>query len=517
VVDNGTTSLGFLGQQPFYFPPISIPTLPGLNLTDDEKRLVSLMESRGRLARAQMLISDAYYRGMQVIRDLGIAIPPQLSGLRTLVGVPRLAVDPIVERCALDSFRFPNQTDANQDLTDVWTMNGGDSELTLALTDTKALGRSWVTVGSPIEAGDAPMIRAESPLNISALWDVRTLKPSAVLQAFWLDEQRHAAVMFPDQTITVAQNNDYQWVVVDRDQHNFGEVPIRRIPNRARANFRDGYSAITPELMSITDAMCRTLLGLEVSREFYSVPQKIILGATEADFQNADGTPKSAWSTYISNVLALEADEDGNKPEIKQLQPYDPSVYTKLIDMYSGIAAGILGVPAQYVGLYTQGNPVSAEAAQVSESRLDRQAKNDMSSWNQPLREVAQLALRFMNNGVLPEEARRLQVDWKDPAMLSISQVSDAYSKQASEGMVPATSDVVLKRLGYSDVERARLAADRAVDGGESLLLELAKSLSAKAARVDKSVLADIGGPNAPTAADVANGGTNVATPPAGK
>src|SRR6266704_4355954 len=116
-------------------------------------------------------------------------------------------------------------------------------------------------------------------------------------------------------------------------------------------------------------------------------------------------------------MLALERDEDGNLPEIHQMQPFDPSVFTKLIDMYSGVAAGILGVPAQYVGLYTQGNPVSAEAAQVSESRLDRQAKNDMASWNQPLREVAQLALRFMNNGVLPDEARRLQVDWKDPSL----------------------------------------------------------------------------------------------------
>jgi hypothetical protein len=489
VVDISTT--GF-GTQPLYFPPTSIPMLPGLNLSDDEKRLVARMESRARPARAQMLISDAYYRGMQVIRDLGIAIPPELAGLRTLVGVPRLAVDPIVERCALDSFRFPNQTDANQDLTDIWQMNGMDAELSMALTDTKALGQSWFTVGAPLEAGDVPMIRAESPLNISALWDVRTMKPSAVLQAFWLDEQRHAAVYFPDQTIQIAQNNEYQWVVIDRDQHNFGEVPVRRIANRARSNFRDGYSAITPELMSITDAMCRTLLGLEVAREFYSVPQKLILGATEADFQNADGSPKSAWSTYISRVLALERDEGGNVPTVQQMTPYDPAVFTKLIDMYSGIASGILGLPPQYVGLYTMGNPVSAESAQVSESRLDRQAVNDMSSWSQSLREVAQLALRFMNGGTLPEEARRLQVDWKSPTMQSMAQMSDAMFKQVSAGSVPATSDVTLKKLGYSDIERARLEEDRLLDQGRQLLLEVSHDLTAKAARVDKSLLNDV-------------------------
>jgi hypothetical protein len=52
---------------------------------------------------------------------------------------------------------------------------------------------------------------------------------------------------------------------------------------------------------------------------------------------------------------------------------------------------------------------------------------------------------------------------------------------------------VTLKRLGYSAVERARLAADRLLDGGDSLLNELAHSIVAKDVRVDKALAADLG------------------------
>jgi len=60
--------------------------------------------------------------------------------------------------------------------------------------------------------------------------------------------------------------------------------------------------------------------------------------------------------------------------------------------------------------------------------------------------------------------------------------------KQVQMGAVPSTSDVTLKRLGYSSVERARLDVDRKVDAGASVLAELASSLQAKQARTNTSI-----------------------------
>jgi hypothetical protein len=110
-----------------------------------------------------------------------------------------------------------------------------------------------------------------------------------------------------------------------------------------------------------------------------------------------------------------------------------------------------------------------------------------------PLEDAMRLVWRFANNGAeVPADMQRLETDWEPAATLTVTGISDAMFKQAQMGAVPATSDVVLKRLGYSSVERARLEVDRKVDGGASILAELATSLGAKEARVDMSIARDI-------------------------
>lgn len=472
-----------------YFAPVFIPTLPSLHLSDDERALISKLQMRGWRQRYWMELTDTYYRGMQVIQDLGIAIPPELnSNLRTIVGWPRIAVDPYVERLAVDCFRLPGETEADQDLADLWAENGMDAELPLAITDALAMSRGWFTVGSPDEPGDAAEICVESPLNISAAWDVRTAEPKEVLQSYWLDDRRHAALYLPNQTIHIGEDDDGIWQIVDRDVHNFGRCPVIRMANMPRSDNRDGVSSITPELMSIVDGACRTLLGLEVAREFYSVPQKYILGATEADFQNPDGTPKSAWATYISHVLAIESDDQGNQPTVGQFKAYDPSAFTKVMEMYAAQAAGILAAEPQDLGLYTQGNPVSADAKQVSESRRDRRSGRMGAVFGVSLKKTVQMAVRFMNNGDLPDKFRRIAVDWVDPRIPNFSAAADGVSKLVNEGVWVAWSDVTLKKSGLNAVERMQMQKDREKDQAQQVLQEIGSEVEAKLIRTATSL-----------------------------
>src|SRR6266571_8274140 len=148
-----------------------------------------------------------------------------------------------------------------------WQDNDLDAEQSLAHIDAMSMGRAYLTVGSNPEPGESPIISAESPLNISVRWDVRSRKPIAALQTYWLDERRQGTLYLPDQTIHLGEDDDYQWQVIDRDQHNFGMVPVVRMANRPRSNMRDGASEITPAIMSVTDAACRTLLQLDVAGE----------------------------------------------------------------------------------------------------------------------------------------------------------------------------------------------------------------------------------------------------------
>jgi hypothetical protein len=488
------TSVIFPGWVEPSYSAVYIPDLPSLGLSQDERDMVSRLSMRSYRLRAQMLLTDAYYRGNQIINNLGIALPPELDNIRVIIGWPRIAVDPYIERLQLDSFRLSNSTIADQTLTDLRIRNGLDSEDSLAFTEALVMGRAYYTLSRDEDdgPGDLPDVHAESPLNIAVEWDIYSRKPKAVLQSYWDQDRRHAALYLPEQTVFIAQDDKAEWQVTHRDQHGFGFVPVIRMPNRPRASARDGSSEITTELMSITDAACRTLLNLTAASEFYSVPQKLILGATEDDFIASDGSKKTAWETYIGRVLALQRDSEGALPQVHQFQAYDPSVFTKVIEMYASQASGILGAPPQDLGLYTQGNPVSAEAYQVSEARRDRRTRNMQQHFGCGLIEVAQMAMRFMNGGELPAGYDRIAADWRDPQIVNFPGMSDGLAKLMAEGAVPRGNDVVLRKLGFNAIEREQMLKQLDEDPGMKIINSIGTAVVTKAIRAT-SVLANAG------------------------
>lgn len=455
---------------------VTIPTLPLLGLSEDERLLLERLQEVSFECRTGLEMSEAYYLGEQVVRNLRIAIPKELEFLRTVVGWAAVAVDPLVERLAVDGFLLPGATDADAYLADLWALSGMESEQSLAFTDMLSLGRAYGWVG---KGEDGPRITIESPLNMTVLWSLDGSTPRAALQAYRNEDlSEHATLLLPNQTIGLARDERDEWQVVDRDQHGFDFVPVVRIANRARTTSRDGRSEISTPMRSTIDSACRDLLGLEVSRELYSVPQKVVLGATEADFVNADGTPKKGWDTYITKVLGLERDEDGNLPELKQLQPFSPAVFLDIKSSRASDFAGYAAATPQDLGLYTEGNPVSADAQEQADTRRNDRARLKQRMASTPLVRLMQNAIRFDNGGVLPAEYRRMSLDWAAMRPPSLSLVSDGLSKQVAAGMVPATSDVTLKRAGYSAVERARLAQDRQSEGQANASAQFVAALS---------------------------------------
>ncbi len=475
------------------------------NLSDDEQSMVSRLSSRILSQRYGMQLHDAYYRGTVAIKDLGIAVPPQLRHLKVALGWPRVCVDALDERLDVEGFRYNDATDVDADLQQIWQENSLEGESQLAHIDALVFGRSFVAVGTQ-DQSDSPLITVESPMDVVVEWDARARRMMAALRLSGAEGSHTSTLYLPDQTLYCEQGNG-GWHVVERDEHGLGMVPMVRIANRARSYDRNGVSEITPEIMSITDAASRTLQGLEVAREFYSAPQRYILGASESDFQHADGTPKTGWETYMGRVLALERDENGEIPTIGQFQSYDPSTFTKVIDMYAKILSSISGLPPHVLG-YTTDNPASADAIRSTEMRLKLKADRKTRMFGESWRDVMKLAL-LMRDGSLPPNADSITTDWADTATPTPAATTDAIAKQVGEGIIPAVSDVTLKRLGYTAVERQRLEQDRATDQGQSMLREIASSLSARALRTDITVTKDAANPAALGKAPVIPSGTN--------
>ena len=493
------------------------PSIPGL--ADDEQRLVAGLSTKLTFLSTEMLLRDAYYNGTQRLANLGVSIPEQLAGIRTVVDWPRICVDPLVQRCVVDGFRMPGATDVDEEFQQHWEANDLSAEFPLCALDALIFGRGYMIVGSPDRPGDSPLVTVESPLNLAVTWDPRTRKIRSAYQAYEVEGVYRAVLYMPDVTISMSRDSisSGNWTVDDRDEHGFGEVPVVRLVNRARTANREGRSEITPAIMNTTDSACRSLLGMEIGREFYSVPHRYGLGMSESDFMNADGTPKTAMQMTMSKFLAFERDEEGNVPQVGQFTAYDPAVFTRIVDEHAQLMSSYTGFPPSYFGLTSTANPASADAIRVAENGLVRRAEMVQDQFSGPLEQVMRLVWRFANGGAeVPAEMKRLETDWEPAATLTLAGTTDAMFKQAQMGAVPPTSDVVLKKLGYSAVERARLEVDRKVDAGASVLAELANSLQAKEARVDTSVAHNIN-PAVAKAAPVVNPATGQATvtPPA--
>lgn len=446
----------------FRVSPTTVPDLPLLALSEQEQQLIKSLESQSISDRADLELEDSFYRAEMLVQNLRIAIPDELwNRLKVLLGWGRIAVDPYVERLSCEGFRLPGGTDVDERLAEVWDLNGLAAEQSLAFTDALSMRRAYWMVGSDPDGSDMPRITVESPLNVAVQWDGTGRRAKAALQAYTEGGQERRAIMLPEQTIQIAMNDRKEWEIVSRDQHGFGYVPLVRMANDPRTTNRNGVSQITPSLRSLIVSACQREVELAIASNLYSVPRLMLLGAALSDFQDAGGKAIDAWKSYISLINVLERDENGDMPEVKQLQTYDPSTYTKVVDHLASQAAGELSAVPQDLGLYTEGNPTSVEAYQVAEGRRDRRAEMKKRTFGVDLANVMKLSMRFQNNGSLPREFERISTDWADLRMQSTGVVTDAVTKQIQSGAIPATSDVTLKRLGYSAVERAQLEQDR--------------------------------------------------------
>lgn len=463
-----------------------------MGLSDAEQALVTGLSQKLTVQASYVMLRYLYYDGEQVVSNLGISVPAVLAGVRTVVDWPRIVVDRPVERAsAIDGFRLPGATEVDTELAEQWAANDLDAEFPLVQQDSLVGGRGYMIVGSPDTPGDAPVVTVESPLNLAMMWDPRRRMVTAAYQSYEVEGQYRAALYLPDQTVEMARDQSSEWVVSNRDVHRFGEVPVVRFPNRSRSSDREGRSQITPAVMATADSACRSLLGMEIAREVYSIPHIIIINAAESAFQDASGNPKRALDLAMTNVLALENDGAGNEPKVQQLTAFDPSTFTKIIDEHAQLMASYTGFPPSYFGQTTTANPSSADAIRVGLEGVERAAQRVQMQATAPLRCVGKLMWRFANRGQpLPDEYRGLSVDWVDSATRTPAATADAITKQIAAGSVPARSDVTLQALGWNAVQRARLAQDH--DVAEQLEAELVTSLAAKQARTGTALANDL-------------------------
>lgn len=464
----------------------------------DVLSLVAALSSKIDARRFDLQLIDSYYRGEQAIGDLGIAIPPKLRWLKIPLGWPRVCVDAIDERLRVQTIKVGTDNGDALRIADLWDENRLDAVQSSIYVDALVFGRAFVSVGSNPTPGGLPIIKAESPLDMAVDVDVVTGQIRSALRIYGADTARRATLYLPDATIHLQRSTSTsEWSVLSVDEHRLGVVPVAQFINRQRSYQMGGSSEITPELMALTDDASRTLQSMAVAREYYSAPQRYILGATESDFLDAQGNPKSAMETYAGRILALERDASGEVPSVGQFAAHDPSVFTKVIDSYMQRVSALTGLPPHALGFSTA-NPTSGDAIKASDDKVMKRAQRKADMFGPAWVEVIKLALLF-RDGTLPQGMGTMRTVWADTSTPTPMATAEAWTMVANAGIIPKSSSVLLDRLGLSASEQAQVEADRVTDAGENFLAQLGTDIQISQFRAAESAIKDKNSLEAPS------------------
>jgi hypothetical protein len=216
----------------------------------------------------------------------------------------------------------------------------------------------------------------------------------------------------------------------------------------------------------------RTLLGAEVAREFYSSPQRFILGADEAIFQDSDGNPLNPWSVIQGRVLGVPYNEDGGvMPQVGQFSSNSPAPYFEQIRQYAQMIAAETAIPASYLGFQTD-NPSSADAIRQMESRLVKRAERRQRQFGRTWSEVAKLSL-LVRDGVIPEEANNIRPIWRDASTPTRAAAADEAVKLISVGVLTPDSEITYNRLGFTDADKQQIGLEKSAIASSNLINSL--------------------------------------------
>lgn len=427
--------------------PLEVPRIGGLPAGYDRMLHELLNVWASRLARNRLKMR--YYNGRNVLKDFGIAIPPTLLDVETVVGWPQKAVDAMAVRSRFDGFTATD-ADAQAPLDAISRNSRLPVKYRQAVQSTLIHSCSFATVALDSD-GDA-RIDMHSAERAAAVWDDAK---GCIAYGLTVDEISDGAVramtMYTDEAV-VRLVDDHGW--------RFAITPISMgRPTMEAFVYRPtfvkpfGQSRVSRAVMSITDSAVREALRTEISAEFFTSPQKYLLGADADAF-----AATTKWEAYIGNIFAVGRDEDGNVPQFGQLSQGSMQPHTEYMRSLAARFSGETNVPISTLGIIHD-QPASAEAIYAASEPLIIEVEDFNDGARETLRSLAQMAMAAELDvplAELPDVYRDFSPNFRNPAMPSVVSQTDAMVKIAS--VVPgfAGTDVFFEQIGFAEDMRKK-------------------------------------------------------------
>lgn len=170
----------------------------------------------------------------------------------------------------------------------------------------------------------------------------------------------------------------------------------------------------------------RTLERSDITAEFYSFPQKYVVGTSQ------ESEPMDKWKATISSMLEFTKDEDGDKPSLGQFNQPSMSPFTEQLRTAAAGFAGETGLTLDDLG-FVSDNPSSSEAIKASHETLRVAARKAQRSFSSGFLNVGYLSACLRDNfSYLRRQFYMTKAKWEpvfEPDASTLSLVGDGAIK----------------------------------------------------------------------------------------
>lgn len=160
-------------------------------------------------------------------------------------------------------------------------------------------------------------------------------------------------------------------------------VPIIHRPDAVRPF---GRSRISNAAMYWQNAAKRTLERAEITSDFYSFPQKYVLGLDD------DAEPLEQWQATIATMLTFTEGQSGETVKVGQFQTSSMTPFIDNLKMLAAGFAGSSGLTLDDMG-FPSDNPSSVEAIKAAHENLRAAARKAQRSFASGLINTAYVAV----------------------------------------------------------------------------------------------------------------------------
>ena len=450
--------------------------------------------------RARNAALRSYVEMKQATKDLGISIPPDLVKVNTVVGWADKAMRVRAVRSKFQGFVFEGEQDRRLDA--LVRRNRLASKYSMAVRGALTYGCAAMTVMRGATRRQPPvMVRGFSANQCVMLWDKDEDAIGCGLAVVGVDREGVASryvLHEPDAVVTLwRDDDDYAWECLV-EPHPMGRPLMVPLVHDADDDRPLGHSVITPEVMGIIDKAMRDVLRMEVGAEFFTAPQRYILGAdpdlfgydqvrdaVEGDADDEDDAPepqrpvdpRKMMRAYLGAILALTRDTNGELPQVGQFAPGDAGNFIAVFENDAQRFSGATNVPLGQLGVlsntYTSSDALGAANDPLI---LDVEALN--VRMGESMEEVARLMMA-LDAGVgydrLDDRQMGVIAQFADPAQPTISATADAWTKIGAADQSLVGTRVWYEGLGLSKATIDRIMAAREQQTTTAMLGEIAQ------------------------------------------